>query len=758
MKLSAFRIKNFRSIVDTGWQKVSPDNITCLIGQNESGKTSVLEGLNVFHTGNITEDVLRSDMSLPEVSCRFSIDRGRLLDMTENAGPELRELLAGTDTLELTRYWLADFTSSVRVSGEVSDYLDSLEDAWRLYLGEIGTRVVIESERIKKDEALIAELADKRRSLEVAIREAGRMGRRKGFLGMIGPGSPKKDTGIADLKGKLAEAVKQIDELGRSIDERADLVTAVAAWDKLREEIAEVERQYEVVSLKLGERHQMMTLLLKPDDYDEKVWEEVIEEYHRLRGVKEGLVAELDNQTAMCAFLMEGATGEEAMLKVRDITGKYKSKYNGEMLGNEYFEHTPAFTMFEDFGSLLPNRIDLEDIVSSDGAVEGFKAARNFLKLAQLDHSFFVQPSSRILKQTIENLNHKLTRNFHDFWQQSVGGKNKIKIQFELEHYSSTHGAKSGKPYLEFWIKDEGERLYPKQRSRGVRWFLSFYLELKASALSGDKPIVLLVDEPGVSLHARAQEDVLKVFEDISDKIQVIYTTHSPHLVDIGKLHRVLAVQRDDMESYRSATRIIDPVLLSAASPDTLSPIHSVMGNPFGAGFSDRKMNLIVSDTGTFYLVSAIFRLSGLQKDFNIIPSTGASSIPLLCNIMIGWGLGFNVLVFDNDDERKAAYVVESTLFRDGNMVTVRLQAPFHGAEDLFSTLDFKNHILKSREGITVANSAYTHENKMPRSFLASRFLSEVNSGDLKPADFDEETHENFRMLAESLKSLGQGI
>ena len=59
MKLTAFRIRNFSSIVDTGWQNLSPDNITCLIGQNESGKTSVLEGLKVFHSGIISEDVLQ---------------------------------------------------------------------------------------------------------------------------------------------------------------------------------------------------------------------------------------------------------------------------------------------------------------------------------------------------------------------------------------------------------------------------------------------------------------------------------------------------------------------------------------------------------------------------------------------------------------------------------------------------------------------------------------------------------------------------
>ena len=110
MKLIAFRIRNFRSIVDTEWQNLSPDNITCLIGQNESGKTSVLEALKVFHSGIISEDVLRSDLSLPEVSCRFSIPEGWLLKMTENPGAELTELLARLNQLELTRKWLQDFS------------------------------------------------------------------------------------------------------------------------------------------------------------------------------------------------------------------------------------------------------------------------------------------------------------------------------------------------------------------------------------------------------------------------------------------------------------------------------------------------------------------------------------------------------------------------------------------------------------------------------------------------------------------------
>jgi energy-coupling factor transporter ATP-binding protein EcfA2 len=756
MKLISFRIRNFRSIVDTGWQNLSPDNITCLIGQNESGKKSVLEALNVFHTGSISEDVLRSDLTLPEVSCRFSIQRGWLLSMAENAGAELKELLARTEVLELTRFWLADFTSGIRVSGEISDYLDSLEKAWKLYLDGIAEKISEISLQIACEESLIGELSEKRREVETKIRKVTGRGVRGTLFNRRSREAEKQGSELASLKDEKAAITKQVEEISNRLSERGDLITAVAAWNTLQGDLSETDKQLEEVSLKLEERHQMMTLLLKPDDNEDRSWDEVIDEYHRLRTDRERQVTELERQTALCGFLMDGLPAGEALVKVQDITGRYRSKYTGEILGRACFEHTPVFVMFEDFGSLLPNRIDLDDIVAVEGTVEGYKAARNFLKLARLDYSFFIQPSSRILKQTIENLNHKLTRNFHDFWQQSVGGQNKIRIQFELEHYSSSHGAKAGKPYLEFWIKDEGERLYPKQRSRGVRWFLSFYLELQASALSEDRSPVMLVDEPGVSLHARAQEDVLRVFEDISDRIQVIYTTHSPHLVDTGKLHRVLAVQRDDFDNYRSASRIIDPVRLASATPDTMSPVYSVMGNPFGSGFSDRKINLIVSDTGTYYFISAIIEMVDPSISCNIVPATSAATIPSLCNIMLGWGLEFRVLVFDNEEELSAARQVEATVLKSGPGIIVRINNSISYPEDLFSTIDFKRHLVRTREGITVANSAYLSDHKLPRIFLASRLLSEVRSGQLGTKDFDEESHENFRILAGRLRIMDQ--
>ncbi|MBI5008816.1 MAG: AAA family ATPase, partial [Bacteroidia bacterium] len=207
MKLTAFRIRNFRSIVDSGWQNISPDNITCLIGQNESGKTSVLEGLRDFHTGIISEDVLRSDLSLPEVSCRFSVPEGWLLKVTENASPELRELLSGLKQLELTRKWIADLSSVVSTGGEISNYLDSLEDAWRLYLENVIIRLEDEIKRVELLESEINSLNDEEK--EIRLRTGNDGINIKGFRWF---GRKEKETDLLQNKeeGELRKRLTEI--------------------------------------------------------------------------------------------------------------------------------------------------------------------------------------------------------------------------------------------------------------------------------------------------------------------------------------------------------------------------------------------------------------------------------------------------------------------------------------------------------------------------------------------------------------------
>ncbi|MCK5067335.1 MAG: ATP-binding protein, partial [Bacteroidales bacterium] len=299
----------------------------------------------------------------------------------------------------------------------------------------------------------------------------------------------------------------------------------------------------------------------------------------------------------------------------------------------------------------------------------------------------------------------------------------------------------------------------PKQRSRGVRWFLSFFLELKATAMDKSQHNkVLLIDEPGVSLHARAQEDVLKVFDDIKEQIQIIYTTHSPHLIDVNKLYRILAVQRAIEDDMKSETLVYSARSLKSATADTLSPIYSTMG----ARLSQQEIiksfnNVIVKDLGSYYFLKAVIALTGFEKECYFLPASGADSIPMMVNILIGWGIDYIILNFGNSEERTVHEKLRKEQY-DNKIDLAKKQMLFieeyQDTEDLFSTIDFKKFIVKVREGITVKNSDYLKDNKYSRGILASSFLQEVNNGNVSYKNLDDETHDNLNQFTEQLSAM----
>jgi energy-coupling factor transporter ATP-binding protein EcfA2 len=485
----------------------------------------------------------------------------------------------------------------------------------------------------------------------------------------------------------------------------------------------------------------------------------------QLKAAFEQVSEELGNQNEILAFrrkttgrILDGKDAKESEMEAAREHETEKSLASVEEIGRQLFRHVPMFEFFEDFSSLLPNKIDLEDLLNENIHAEGYKAARNFLCVAGLNADFFREKNHRILKQKIENLNSEITIHFQDYWRQNVGKDDKIRINFELEHYDYTQPEKSGKPYLEFWIKDKQERLYPKQRSRGVRWFLSFYLELKATAKENSRNRIMLIDEPGLSLHARAQEDVLKVFEDLKDHLQIIYCTHSPNLIDIQKLYRIMAVQRAKDDDEKSETIVLDARSLHEASSDTLSPIYALMGTRL----NDRQFifpanNLIIENTVTYYYLDVMSRLYGSEGYVHFIPASGPESIPMMANILFGWKIDFGVLTMDNpENTQMLEFLRNTTFFRKDDAASNKIRSfqGFPGIEDLFSTIDFKRYVLQQRVGITLRNSEFIENNKLSRLILATGFCSKIQKDGTLFKDFDEETRQNFEKLFKLIKSM----
>ncbi|MBL7111566.1 MAG: AAA family ATPase [Bacteroidales bacterium] len=770
MFFKRFRIKNFRSIVDTGWHDVASDNITGIIGQNESGKTSILEGLYSFYTGDITEDILRSDLSLPVVSCSFEAKTKNLKSiLNDKRIPEkVIQRVEETGLITIVRTWAADRSNYLSFGDEkIAEYFRELEKEKAEFehrTEEDSIRIIDDAEKAEKDFSK----AVKDKTLvqkELNILNSRKSKAQKAFKRNPGPENKKVlDKVIMEYERskkhleKIEKGIEVKSARANELSEKARFaqwcMDASAELEGFREKFDSVQREqkslqyhYEEIS-ESREKRRMGTRL-----------NTVNAEYNEYKAKVEKGTYTVSFRKAVTARILKGMDPRDAEDLVEKEIEKQLSYYTLEELAAESFKYIPAIELFEDFSSLLPNRIDLDDIFDDFAHVEGYKAARNFLTIAGLSERFFDEQSSRIMKQKIEKLNNEITLDFQDYWRQSIGKQNKIKINFELEHYDVNNPEKVGRPYLEFWIKDDQDRLYPKQRSRGVRWFLSFYLELKASALEySDRGRVFLIDEPGLSLHARAQEDVLKVFEDIKENIQIIYTTHSPHLINMNKLYRLLAVQRAVEDDMKSETVIYNAKSLNEASTDTLSPIYTLMGTKMSDHqFVKKKNNVIVEDMPTYHYLKSFFSLIDFKKEIYFLPATDVLNVPTLVYLLLGWKLDYFVLLDDDQSGNLVYNDLKANLFNnDEKQAAKKLikMEEVYNIEDLFSTIDFKNFILHERVGITESNSEYIQNNNLSRNMLASSFVLDMQNNKLSLEDFDEETRENIDGLVQKLYKL----
>lgn len=774
MKLLSFRIQNFRSIIDTGWSNLSADNITGLIGQNESGKTSILEALNSFYEGSISEDILRSDLSMPVVSCKFEItgkEFNKILEEKE-LPPGVSKIVKDQKTITLERIWDEDFSSRIELGGEK---IMDLYDAHNLKLDEKEEKIQAKIDKIleEKEKALeklrLANL-EKEQISEDVDESREKVNDLKKMLKTLPQESRPKIQKKIDLEQTSFEKLRsQLESKKRVADEQHQRVREIEGQAKYAQLSNEAQENYRkaknhldhtfhelagnqrIFEFSLSDKEKRAARLQLDLSNEQHV--KAIREYERCR--EEAII-----RKNLALKILQGKDLSMAEREIKHEKPHINPHFTRIEAGNELFKHIPEFVLFEDFSSLLPNRIDLDDILSQNKKVEGYKAANNFLKISGLDPDFFKQVSTRILKQKIEKLNTEITVNFQDYWRQKVGQQNKIRINFELEHYDHSHPEKSGFPLIEFWIRDSHERLYPKQRSRGVRWFLSFYLELKAAALDKESTgKILLIDEPGLSLHARAQEDVLKVFEDIKSKIQIIYTTHSPHLIDLNKLYRLLAVQRAVEDYERSETMVFDAKSLTSASTDTLSPIYTLMGSRLSEQqFIQQKNNVILEDITAYYYLSAFMKLRKPSKKMYLLPATDVSNVGNLVNLLLGWGLDFVVVTDGDPDGRELFGELKLNLFgNDDKKANHKLISIGNEQciEDLFSTIDFKKYVLHQRIGIPESNSEFINVRKLSRSILAANFVQTIQDSNLTFKDFDEETRGNFdHLLSEIEKRL----
>ncbi len=112
-----------------------------------------------------------------------------------------------------------------------------------------------------------------------------------------------------------------------------------------------------------------------------------------------------------------------------------------------------------------------------------------------------------------------------------------------------------------------------ESRSKGLQWFFSFFMVFLAESEDNHKNCILLLDEPGLNLHPNAQIDLIRFFSQISEKNQLIYTTHLPFLVDHNNLDKVSAVYTEN-----GLTKISNDLSKADKEKKAIQPVNAAIG------------------------------------------------------------------------------------------------------------------------------------------------------------------------------------
>lgn len=417
----------------------------------------------------------------------------------------------------------------------------------------------------------------------------------------------------------------------------------------------------------------------------------------------------------------------------------------------------PMAVLFNEETGQLPNYVEINEKNQLTGS--GAEAARNFLQVAGLKLTDLLNGDKRARENILNRANSRVSADFCEFWSQTIGSNEKLSLKCEIDHFSATAAPeKAGKPYLMFWVCNGHTQLYPRQRSQGVRWFVSFYLQLKASQKLGYQRLFLL-DEPGANLHSKAQADVLALINKLGkDTSMVVYTTHSPQMIEHQKLFRVHAVQRID-DSDEAPTKIIDAHRLGAASMDTLSPVLVAMGADLSQHQVIKKSNnVILEEMSGHYYITSFWKLLKSEKEAHFIAATGVNKIETMVNMFRGWGLDFVVAVDDDKQGREVYKSLKRELFGDEDELAKKslLKLPSGACiEDTFTPDDFKKFVLCD-EGATINGTIgeFLKTSGRSKPVIAFHFSLKVDSGEITLDSFSPETKEKIKSIVTSLEAL----
>ena len=427
-----------------------------------------------------------------------------------------------------------------------------------------------------------------------------------------------------------------------------------------------------------------------------------------------------------------------------EIGGGDNNRKNS-IIASWFWEITPSIVFFDDFCDILPDQIYVSELEANNSTISGYRAVRNLEEILDTKFAEKDKEPDSIRGATEDSENEEISVDFQADWGQQIHKDNKIIVKYEFEKRNE------GKSYVNFYVETKkGQRLRPRQRSRGLIWFLSLWLELKAQDLQY-KNLVLLLDEPDQHLHVKAQEDILKLINRLSrQNNQILYATHSPHLIQVDFLSRIKLVFNTEKEGTK-IEKLTTNNINAKYKKDALQPIALAIG--FGASeFSPlEKKNVILEGVSDFYYFSAMKKIFNKVDEYVFVPGVGLKRINGLISLLIGYGLSWVAIIDDDpkkggNDSKKTFDEIKDFVFDGDENKTkekVHVLDQIAGIENMFTLSDLKLVDPKIR----------TKAIGQGRKILFSKlFFEKVNNGEISEDKLSDQAKDNFKKAFEFIE------
>jgi len=364
------------------------------------------------------------------------------------------------------------------------------------------------------------------------------------------------------------------------------------------------------------------TVVVHRDYQEEMHWEMTLDEGICLEYLLDAHDFEDDVESALDdADSLDDLDEEEgALAAVTDELGDEPTAAVANEIGSTALDsRLPAFRHMGEY-AIMEGTIEIEELLErteSEELTPGDQVFLSLLSVAGLElEEFEAVDDWRQKASELEAATADVSETAMDYWSQSGD------LRIRLEDTTTTDDEGTKQKALEIRVENREHNISVEfeQRSRGFRWFFSSFCQL-SELQQREADMVLMLDEPGLNLHARAKQQFLEFMRtELAPYNPIIYTTHSPFMIDAENLHRTKLVMSDPIGEENLFSDV------SLANDHTRFPLRNVFELDLMDTLLVNPHTLLVeskADHALLYVVSNLLRdrgQDGLDTRWTVVP------------------------------------------------------------------------------------------------------------------------------------------